>query len=83
MAKLYVIGGKLPLFTQEASFMESIYLPREWIVRPFSRRNPSNAGFLSPYLCSSLERITTFIRELNSVINYSIFFFLFLKTRFR
>lgn len=50
MAKLYVIGGKLPLFTQEASFMESIYLPREWIVRPFSRRNPSNAGFLSPSL---------------------------------
>lgn len=47
MAKLYVIGGKLPLFTQEASFMESIYLPREWIVRPFSRRNPSNTIFIS------------------------------------
>lgn len=26
MVKLYVIGGKLPLFTQEASFMEYIYL---------------------------------------------------------
>lgn len=40
--KLHVIGGKLPLFTQEASFMESIAERMEYR----SRRNPSNARFL-------------------------------------
>lgn len=81
MAKLYVIGGKLPLFTQEASFMESICWENGSFVH-FPGEIRLTRDFYLP-VCSSLERITTFIRELNSVINYSIFFFLFLKTRFR
>lgn len=73
MVKLYVIGGKLPLFTQEASFMESLSMG-EWIVRPFSRRNPSNAGDFYLPVCPSIEQITissnsNFTRELNSAIN--------------
>lgn len=47
MVKLYVIGGKLPLFTQEASFMEYIYIYLS-LRDPFSRRNPSNAGDFYP-----------------------------------
>lgn len=57
MVKLYVIGGKLPLFTQETSFMESLSMG-EWIVRPFSRRNPSNAGDFYLPVCPSIEQIT-------------------------
>lgn len=47
MVKLYVIGGKLPLFTQEASFMEYIYIYLS-LRDPFSRRDPSNAGDFYP-----------------------------------
>lgn len=49
--KLHVIGGKLPLFTQEASFMESIAERME-----YRSSIPGEIRLMRDfYVCSSLE----------------------------
>lgn len=64
--KLHVIGGKLPLFTQEASFMESIAERMEYR-SSISRRNPSNARFLC-LLIVGIGHVSEF-NEFHSFVN--------------